>query len=530
MLNSKFALRSLLGLTALSLLNCAPQFQEKYKSYSEFSSDLIMQATPTCGDDCTELKKEFKYAVYVSEQIYCYKDDKEAEYKMTFKARAQEIEDQITDNTSDTQYFLLLTKWASSFHDGHVNAMLRDDRSKLEFYNASVRFEMLAPGSDHEQLIISQVGSSVSNLKVGTVVTKIQDKDWKTYTADFEKFASGSTARMRHSNPNNIMRVLLEQNGPVPVKIEGTFAGKPVSETINRNISLYDGASDPPEPEETGKNLITATILPGNIGYLRIDGFSGSQMRALLGQAMDRLANTDGLIIDVRKNGGGDLSGDAILARLSDKKLVRFQQKVISSDYLTAARPSNLFDYTFNGGRFSDMIDRTVRSAGPDKQYKKRVVVATSSYCFSACDTFVSALKENKLATVVGEGTGGGSGNPLVFELPVSGHSMRYSVARGYTAINHSLIEGTGTLPDVVIEPTVEERAINQDLQLKKILNYIISVNTAETPGEKAAMSQPANIAMTFNLPSEFLNVTPPLLTGKPFEIEDDERIRKSKD
>ena len=58
-------------------------------------------------------------------------------------------------------YFMLLMKWASLFKDGHVNPMLRADTSELEFYSPNVRLEMIAPGTDHETLIVSQIGDDV---------------------------------------------------------------------------------------------------------------------------------------------------------------------------------------------------------------------------------------------------------------------------------------------------------------------------------------------------------------------------------
>jgi C-terminal processing protease CtpA/Prc len=47
-------------------------------------------------------------------------------------------------------------------------------------------------------------------------------------------------------------------------------------------------------------------ILPGNIGYLRLDSFSydtGAQDAAV--GAMSFLSNADAIIVDLRRNGGG---------------------------------------------------------------------------------------------------------------------------------------------------------------------------------------------------------------------------------
>jgi retinol-binding protein 3 len=49
-----------------------------------------------------------------------------------------------------------------------------------------------------------------------------------------------------------------------------------------------------------------ARVLPGNVGYLNVHGFSGdADVARAINSAMAFLADTDALIIDLRKNGGG---------------------------------------------------------------------------------------------------------------------------------------------------------------------------------------------------------------------------------
>src|SRR5205085_3772593 len=58
--------------------------------------------------------------------------------------------------------------------------------------------------------------------------------------------------------------------------------------------------------------------LPGNVGYLDLRGFNPAQFAADTGAAaMNFLANTDALIIDLRRNGGGD---PAMVAFLSSNR------------------------------------------------------------------------------------------------------------------------------------------------------------------------------------------------------------------
>ncbi len=503
----------------LVAFSCAEKKDQNFDSFEKFAGNLVMQPTDLCDRDCINLKKEFRYVVYTGEKIYCYWNEKQEKYKIDFKQLANQFEEQITSKTSQKEYFNLLVKWAGVFHDGHVNAMMRADYSELKFFSIDVRFEVLAPGTDHEKLIISRAGSALTNLRVGTVVSRIQGKDWKDYMNDAEKFTSGSTLQMRRRQAgNSIPAVLFETEGIKPIKVEGQYNGKDVSEIVPRVLALYDGSKDPDDSSATGIDSIKSSVLENNIGYLRIDEFGGTQMAKLLSQAMDALSDTSGLIIDLRKNGGGDNSGNAVLARLINSTIFRYHQRVRNSEMLNALRPYNLIDYDFSEGEFSEMKERKIAPAEEKLRYKNPVLVLTSAYCFSACDTFVSSFKENKLGQIMGEPTGGGTGQPQHIELPYSDHSFRYSVAQGYTAVGKKQIEGEGTQPDILLEPTVEERALGKDLQLVKAVQYF--ANNFDKTGTNSKV---------IALPENLLNVKTEQIK-KPFEIERDREIRKSKD
>jgi C-terminal processing protease CtpA/Prc len=180
------------------------------------------------------------------------------------------------------------------------------------------------------------------------------------------------------------------------------------------------------------------------------------------------------LLLDLRKNGGGDQSGNAILARLASASIIRYQVSERVSDFTLHDRTEYFALPGSPGDLFARWHNLRVSPiADPSKLYLNKPVMAlTSPNCFSACDTFASALKTNHLATMLGEATGGGTGTPLVFELPFSKMRFRYSVVRGHTATGEA-IEGVGTSPDTVLEPTQAERVKGHDTQLLSALGML---------------------------------------------------------
>ena len=268
-----------------------------------------------------------------------------------------------------------------------------------------------------------------------------------------------------------------------PVKIEYTFKGETFTTVLPRLITLPITVTTPataPDIKIDFSTIIQAQILPNNIGYLKIDGFSGDDMAALLTRTMNLLSHTKALIIDVRENGGGNQSGNQILSWLTKTPIVRYHSNLRVSDLLLDERGSILLNAEYNeGDEFTPFLPNMVQPEATT--YQGKVFALTSSYCFSACDTFVSALKENKLATIVGEGTGGGTGTPHVFSLPYSGLNFRYSVAQGLTAVGKEFLEGKGTMPDIALLPTIDERIAGEDQQLLKLTDIV--AESIKVPG-----------------------------------------------
>ena len=495
--------RNRLSIAAVILLSACSQGQSSrpssiagVKSFAAFSQETrSASATPDCGSDCTQRRNEFAYVAYVGKQIYCYWDLKKADTKTDFDTLAASLESQITDKTSYTQYYLLLRQWASAFHDGHVNVMATADMTGLEVYTSPVRVEVLAPATDHEKIIIVAVDAGTDGVKVGDEIMSVNGVNaHDALSAVVATSASGSTERMRRFfGAKRLVDVIGIENGSAPLTLSlASPDGTAKTVSLRRNIEIDAKPQVNPlaaasATEATGATNISATILPGGIGYLRIDGFGGAQDEFLFDQMMDRLADTQGLILDLRKNGGGDLSGDRILARLAKANITRYKRSARISDYLMASRPDIFSIPHAVDAPFTDWLDLVV-TANTAKTYSKPVVAMISPNCFSACDTFSAALKGNHLAKFLGEATGGGTGTPLVFDLPVSPLQFRYGVIRGQTPAG-DLIEGIGTSPDVYMEPTLADRINHTDSQLVKAVEMITAQSATSSDSETISSS-----------------------------------------
>lgn len=173
--------------------------------------------------------------------------------------------------------------------------------------------------------------------------------------------------------------------------------------------------------------------LAGNIGYLDLRAFAPPQfMGDTAAAAMNFLANTDAVIIDLRQNGGGSPDAVALL-----------------SSYLVGPQPARMNDI-YN--RESNQTHQfwTLPYVPGKRLTGTDVYLLTSARTFSAAEDFTYGLKNLKRVTIVGEVTGGGA-------HPVSPHrindhfGVNVPSGRSISVFTNTDWEGTGVDPDVKV-------------------------------------------------------------------------------
>ncbi|WPO93272.1 S41 family peptidase [Chryseobacterium sp. HR92] len=138
----------------------------------------------------------------------------------------------------------------------------------------------------------------------------------------------------------------------------------------------------------------TVQRLPGNIGYINFKGFASPEAsEKTLAAAMNFVANTHALVIDLRENGGGE-NGMVLLfcSYFFDKK---------TDLYTTYFRHNN-----------KTVLNSTQPEVSGQKYLHKKIYILTSKNTFSAGEAVAYFLQQYKLAEVIGEKTGGAA-NPV---------------------------------------------------------------------------------------------------------------------
>jgi hypothetical protein len=175
-------------------------------------------------------------------------------------------------------------------------------------------------------------------------------------------------------------------------------------------------------------------LLPGNIGYLDLHGFAPFHLaNNTLHAAMKVLANTDALIIDLRRNGGGDPETVSFLASYFFDQATQLSSLIRRDDAVGERRETFHTAGDFFGPRYG--------SAKP-------LYLLTSSRTFSAGEAFCYDLQALARATLIGEVSGGGA-NPGKVVVVAPHFRLFVPTGRAENPITKTSWEGTGVTPDV---------------------------------------------------------------------------------
>gem|GEM_PF-389790 len=206
---------------------------------------------------------------------------------------------------------------------------------------------------------------------------------------------------------------------------------------------------------ESNFSFIKTEILPGNIGYLRWDGFSWfiEEAKPTFNAAFQFVGNCKALIIDMRNNGGG--SPQMVLQTAS----YFFEQKT----------------------RWNDIVDRNMDTVKgwtdpsvSNFKLNMPVYILTSKYTFSGAEDFTYGMQQVKRATIVGDTTGGGAHPTGSFSIG-QGFILDIPTHRSPNIISKTDWEGTGVRPDFAVS---SEEALQQAQKL--IFTDFLSKTTDE--------------------------------------------------
>ncbi|MGA8741862.1 MAG: S41 family peptidase [Terracidiphilus sp.] len=323
-------------------------------------------------------------------------------------------------------------------HTVFIDMMLAKQGGVLPFIAQSI----------HGQWVVTE--SMSPGLRAGDVIESIDGRPFDKFVQDCSRVVSASTEEGGRHLLFARMTIVTPYAHLFPEQFVLTLAGgKKLA--IDRR-TLHDASL-----ETEGRWLE-----PGKVAYIRIHTFLGPDFEKRAVEFAKEYRNAEAIIVDVRGEPGGSTPTD-LMSFLMDRP----------SQWWTESTPVNMPYFRFRAsqgrGEYKAFERPALIWSSPVAQPAKdvfhgKLAILTDAGCYSACEDFVMPFRLNHRAVIVGETTGGSSGNADMIDL---GHGMMVMVGVQRVSFpDGSQLEGVGIRPDVEIGPTIEDLLAGKDTVL----------------------------------------------------------------
>jgi carboxyl-terminal processing protease len=288
------------------------------------------------------------------------------------------------------------------------------------------------------------VRSRLASVKVGDVITAIDDTPTEAYFQQRRKYVSASSERDASTS-------LFDTPALFPERFTLTLDdGRRVA--IDRQ---HDEKATDQGPVD-GRWLV-----PGTVGYVRLSAFQGIETTAAAWRYFNDFHNAKTVILDVRGNiGGGDPR--ALQQALMGKPYPMWSEAAAMSGGALLRG----YGVAHPGGEHVMVSDAGMTPRGA--AFTGRLILLIDRGCTCACEDFTMPFKVTGRATLVGETTAGTFSftSSTQFE---NGMRLNISAVR-HTFPDGSRFEGVGIKPDVDVNPAAQDMKSGRDAVLDRAL------------------------------------------------------------
>ena len=196
-------------------------------------------------------------------------------------------------------------------------------------------------------------------------------------------------------------------------------------------------------------------ILEDNIGYIYYENFASPIGDGNINHILKHLELCDGIIIDIRNNGGGNITNSSKLAS-------HFIEEELITGYIMHKKgPSH--------DSFSNPYPIKL-SPAKGIRWQEGVALLINRHTYSAANDFTNNMSLLDNVTLIGDRTGGGGGLPFTSELP-NGWTLRYSASPHLDA-NKEHIE-FGIDPDIKVDMNNLDKMQGKDTIIETARNLL---------------------------------------------------------
>ena len=344
-----------------------------------------------------------------------------------FFGMVSNLKQALPDSVPVCQLYIMLQPILVKLGDGHTTLWFPWDEVK----NKTLRIPLhVTPTRDNKLYVDFSVDNRIP---LGSEIIKINGV---TVNEIFEKmmcYQSGETETFRAQRVRDTFAELLfilysadcydiEYKEPGRRKILKTTLG-----TCKNQVLAEWEKKNLPSPSTYDDEPYSFKVLPEkNVAIMDFNKCQDPEKMEVFADSMFRVLRNDNiknLVIDVRRNGGGDTEvGDHLLKYLSPKPFYQFEMGVFRG----TPTVKELADCPINTGwSYHKIVDEELiqPKTNDEGHFIGNVYLLTSNRTYSAANSFSWAFKELGVGKVVGEDTGGvcvSFGECITYNMPNS--------------------------------------------------------------------------------------------------------------
>lgn len=380
-------------------------------------------------------------------------------FALNFDSICREELPDLVNTKSDEEFNDKLILFANKLKDGHTNIS----------YNADVAYAPITHKRIGDKVFITEVYSDDyknKGVKYGTELISINDLPVIDYGNKYVvPFIPSSTPQWLETYPFNSINLTKGPRGE-PIKL--TFK--------NENDEMFDIIDERQSPWGiVNPDLsIKFDTLPVNIGLLKIPSFQNNNFNMeTYGDLLDKkILSTDGLIIDIRDNTGGNSQiGEIIMMTLATDTIPQAAWETPKYEAAYAAWGRN---WERDSIESAPLIPFFITHPSEAQKYDKPIVLLINGSTFSAAEDFTVLFKNANRGTVIGTPTAGSTGQPIFIDLGW-GYYGRICTRHERLADGTEFM-GVGIHPDIYVEEN-ESVIFGKDNVIEEALKHLQNSN-----------------------------------------------------
>lgn len=344
---------------------------------------------------------------------------------------------------ADKDFYALMDRMTGELHDAHTRFSSPeqwDNRKKHQglgfgFHAGFVEGKVVVLD------VISGSNAARAGVEPGMVISALDGKP-------IESELAGAAGRVLRSSSERItqLRILsaiFAGTGDAPTKISlERTDGSRLDSAISRQVL----SSEP---------HVTSRSLPSRFGYIRFDEFHPSVVHPFK-SALESFRDAPGLVLDLRRNRGGDGASLAATAGFFFDKKTLFERRMSRKQVSASER---------DGRHTKETVVRVGR--GGEQVYAGPLVILLSEFSASATEVFAAGMQDSGRATLVGSQTCGCVLGITHDRVMKGGGVLEISEILWFSPKGRKL-EGEGVIPDKTVVPTIASLSEKRDVVLEE--------------------------------------------------------------